>query len=651
MSLGGAGSAPLLAAVAAVILGYCGAKPCKASHGDFDARLGAGSSGILELRLPLGKCGKTRPSWFRVCHNSPNSLTWQAAVVTCRQIGFDHGALLRDPKVLEDDAVGSEAAWFRSLRCRGDEAHLRKCNTGEWKLQRCHKFAYVVCAPSYEKERKLRQKLEKTMNAQNEQVAELTEQLNATNLSRQLLLTEIRDQRQATIELQHHLQAEIDAKYSRGKFILDSDARIEELLRTLDDKRSLRVPHTEEVVLCRAGDDSGQRHQVTSTPEDVNVSGLQAKVAQLAEALEAERTLRQAHEAVERLRCVEERQGGAAASPPWHTDDATATAGSSTDPRLVGTDATTNPPWSSPSIVVASVSVATLILLMLTLAVFGLSLVGSPRLQIKSPRPSVSPAVVATSAQPHPHECHGGQEQHDECGEVMSVSGSASQVGFDFAHSIYDEKADGQITRFIKIQCPGVAHHGVKIELIFNGCIVSLNRPETDGLCKASWTRRFQFKVSDGLFEFKEDHAQIENGILQIAFGTFAFQSRMFRFPQHQNLSHTDMHRCWFHPGEPIASVGCPSSCGVRIKSPERFDIASSRGDSQGTQAAPAAASPTSSWVDCSGPTATAAATPSVASGDFEKISVGESPSGSFEKVSPESVGQAASSSHVVKTE
>ena len=62
-----------------------------------------------------------------------------------------------------------------------------------------------------------------------------------------------------------------------------------------------------------------------------------------------------------------------------------------------------------------------------------------------------------------------------------------------------------QAVRLIKIQCPGVKHADVEIELVFNGCEVIIRRQASRGVIGSTWTRRFQFKPSDGLFEFRED--------------------------------------------------------------------------------------------------------------------------------------------------
>ena len=46
------------------------------------------------------------------------------------------------------------------------------------------------------------------------------------------------------------------------------------------------------------------------------------------------------------------------------------------------------------------------------------------------------------------------------------------------------------------------------------------------------WTKRFQFKLTDGHFEFKEDEVKLEHGVLYLIFKAYTEEGRVFRCPQ-----------------------------------------------------------------------------------------------------------------------
>lgn len=154
------------------------------------------------------------------------------------------------------------------------------------------------------------------------------------------------------------------------------------------------------------------------------------------------------------------------------------------------------------------------------------------------------------------------RELDSEVGGMMKIDHQPSQhtLGTDFKFHILDERVDKATVRCIKIQCPGVRHSDVSISIIFNGCIVSINRRAEQGVEPIEWTQKFQFYPSEGLFEFKEDQAALDRGYLTLIFRAYVFQNRSFRFPSHFNLSESDGDCSWnYLPGaagpEPPLSI------------------------------------------------------------------------------------------------
>lgn len=127
------------------------------------------------------------------------------------------------------------------------------------------------------------------------------------------------------------------------------------------------------------------------------------------------------------------------------------------------------------------------------------------------------------------------QEFESELGGMMKVDQQPSNhmLGNDFAFHVSDAREDKVTKRTIKIQCPGVNHSDIHISIIFNGCIVTIKRRSEQGVDAKEWTQKFQFRPSEGMFEFKEDQADLQRGFLFLVFRAYTFQERSFRFPSH----------------------------------------------------------------------------------------------------------------------
>merc|ERR1719482_2344884 len=95
-------------------------------------------------------------------------------------------------------------------------------------------------------------------------------------------------------------------------------------------------------------------------------------------------------------------------------------------------------------------------------------------------------------------------ELNSEVGGMMKADLESKHLGTDFTYHIHDEQVEDGILRSIKIQCPGVRHNEISIEIVFNGCVVTINRQASRGVVAAEWVQKFQFRPSQGLFEFKE---------------------------------------------------------------------------------------------------------------------------------------------------
>jgi len=137
------------------------------------------------------------------------------------------------------------------------------------------------------------------------------------------------------------------------------------------------------------------------------------------------------------------------------------------------------------------------------------------------------------------------QELHAEFGDMVRVGDFDGGLGSDFGFCVFNTEINQEAVRLIKVQCPGVKHADVEIELVFNGCEVTIRRQASRGVVSTTWKRRFQFKPSDGLFEFREEQMVLEDGFLQLVFRACAFQNRLVLFPRHFSLTDTDTDACW----------------------------------------------------------------------------------------------------------
>lgn len=108
----------------------------------------------------------------------------------------------------------------------------------------------------------------------------------------------------------------------------------------------------------------------------------------------------------------------------------------------------------------------------------------------------------------------------------------------DFSFCIFDSQVGQERARYIKIKCPGVQPSDVVVDVVGNGCVVTIERKPSQGVDAAEWVRRFIFPVSDGLFNLRDDQVTLDGGFLTLAFR--AFRSRVFRFPQRFDMSAGD---------------------------------------------------------------------------------------------------------------
>jgi hypothetical protein len=108
----------------------------------------------------------------------------------------------------------------------------------------------------------------------------------------------------------------------------------------------------------------------------------------------------------------------------------------------------------------------------------------------------------------------------------------------DFSFCIFDKQTVQERMRFIKIKCPGVQQGDVVIDVVGNGCVVTINRKPSQGVDAAEWVRRFVFPASDGFFDLRDDQLTLDGGFLTLSFR--AVRSRVFRFPERFDMSVDD---------------------------------------------------------------------------------------------------------------
>lgn len=123
------------------------------------------------------------------------------------------------------------------------------------------------------------------------------------------------------------------------------------------------------------------------------------------------------------------------------------------------------------------------------------------------------------------------KELESELGGALTVNDYSENLGKEFSFNISDEIRDQGKIRTIKIQCPGVCQKDVFMLIFSNGCEVTIERQVSCGVDAVTWKKRFQFKPSEGVFEFKEDQAVLEHGYLTLVFDVRVFQKRVFRLP------------------------------------------------------------------------------------------------------------------------
>jgi len=125
----------------------------------------------------------------------------------------------------------------------------------------------------------------------------------------------------------------------------------------------------------------------------------------------------------------------------------------------------------------------------------------------------------------------------------------------DFSFRIFDGKVGRERERSIKIKCPGVHHDDVIIDVVYNGCVVTIDRKASHGVDETVWVKRFQFKDSDGLFDLRDDQVTLDGGFLLLVFRTLP--NRVFRFPKHFDMSAADVDDAWLY------SEHCVSDCSI----------------------------------------------------------------------------------------
>lgn len=63
------------------------------------------------------------------------------------------------------------------------------------------------------------------------------------------------------------------------------------------------------------------------------------------------------------------------------------------------------------------------------------------------------------------------------------------------------------------------------------------------------WKMHFEFDRAEGAFEFKEDEATLENGVLNLVFRAVPSSCRVFKFPPHFSMMGNDAEVEWTLPG------------------------------------------------------------------------------------------------------
>lgn len=135
--------------------------------------------------------------------------------------------------------------------------------------------------------------------------------------------------------------------------------------------------------------------------------------------------------------------------------------------------------------------------------------------------------------------CHVRQHRGQRVGEVAQEDSEPS--GRDFDCSVMEECLGDGAMRLIKIHSSGLCDHIMVVDLICNGCIVSIRKPTPDADEMVLWTQQFQFGLSEGLFDLVEDETTLDEDLLQLTFRTRACESHSLRFQQHMESAEAAM--------------------------------------------------------------------------------------------------------------
>merc|ERR1711918_134073 len=127
--------------------------------------------------------------------------------------------------------------------------------------------------------------------------------------------------------------------------------------------------------------------------------------------------------------------------------------------------------------------------------------------------------------------------EHDD-DMVATTSDDSDSLEADFSFQTFDEGVGLDMVRSVKIKCPGVQHNDVAVLIIRSGCIVEIDRKASRGVDATKWEHKFEYKGSDGHFDLRDDQITLDGGFLTLVFQ--AFQPRVFRFPEHFDMSVAD---------------------------------------------------------------------------------------------------------------
>lgn len=154
----------------------------------------------------------------------------------------------------------------------------------------------------------------------------------------------------------------------------------------------------------------------------------------------------------------------------------------------------------------------------------------------------VEPALEAASQQAAALE----EELKREFGAPAAGGAQTPDQLTEFTHTIEDEHlGEDVLCRRLRIRCPGVSHSQIHVDGLSNGCTITIERNRTAEGEAAPWRKTFQFRPSEGSFEFQEELAELELGILTLVFISSPKPKWVFRFPQHFDLTEADREMAW----------------------------------------------------------------------------------------------------------